>query len=179
MTPLGAHNVERFLAATGDGLSSMWRLELLHPMSVHFPIVLTVVGALFWFLGAAGGRWSRLQAFQPTSVVLLVLAALSAWWAVKTGLWADEIVGRELFDPRPLKDHENGAFTLAWLLTGGVVLDLAQRASRAPSWVRRWGAWVVPVVLLAACGLVGYVAHLGAGLVFQQGAGVVLPGSIN
>jgi hypothetical protein len=109
----------------------------------------------------------------------MVLAALSAWGAVTTGLWADEIVGRELFDPRPLKDHENGAFTLAWLLTGGVVLDLVRRTSGLPSWARRWGDWVAPLALLAACGLVGYEAHLVAGLVFQQGAGVVLPGSTN
>ncbi|MEX2552088.1 MAG: hypothetical protein WD627_03685 [Actinomycetota bacterium] len=160
-------------------MSSMWRLELLHPLSAHFPIVLTFVGTLFWFLGACGGRWPRLQAFWPASAVLLVLAALSAWWAVKTGLWADEVVGRELFDPRPLKDHENGAFTLTWLLTGGVVLDLGRRASAVPSWGRRWGGWVVAVMLLASCGLMGYVAHLGAGLVFQQGAGVMLPPDMN
>jgi hypothetical protein len=36
---------------------------------------------------------------------------------------------------------------------------------------------VTGVLLLAACGLITYVGHLGASLVYQQGAGVIMPGS--
>jgi UPF0716 family protein affecting phage T7 exclusion len=35
----------------------------------------------------------------------------------------------------------------------------------------------VGVGLLAACGLMAWTAHLGASLVYQQGAGVIMPGA--
>ena len=165
------------LAAAGRELSSMWRIELLHPAVVHFPVALTLVGTGFWLLGVAAARWPRLSPFRLSSLVLLCLAAVSAWAAVQTGLWADDVVGRELFDPRPLKDHENNAFIVAWMLTAAALADLLRRWRPVPQWGRKLAPWLVAGLLVAACGVVAYVAHLGAGLVYQQGAGVILPGA--
>jgi uncharacterized membrane protein len=165
------------LAVAGSELSSLWRIELLHPAVVHFPVALTLVGSGFWLLGVAAARWARLSPFRLSSLVLLCLAAVSAWAAVQTGLWADEVVGRELFDPRPLKDHENNAFIVAWLLTAAALADLLRRSRLVPAWGRTLGPWLVAGLLVAACGVLAYVAHLGASLVYQQGAGVIMPGA--
>lgn len=165
------------VGSAASELPSMWRIELLHPVVVHFPIVLTLVGSVFWGLGMASARWRGLGPFRLTSAVLLALAAVSAWSSVQTGLWADDVVGRELFDPRPLQDHENNAFTVAWLLTAAAALDLVRRWQRVPAWVRNLSPWVIGALLIASCIVIAYVAHLGAGLVYQQGAGVMLPGS--
>ena len=160
---------------TADGLASMWRIELLHPAVVHFAVALTLVGSLFWLLGCGSARWPSLAAFRVAGPVTLVLAVLSSWAAVQSGFWADHVVGRELYDPRPLKDHENLGLAMSWLLTAGVALDLARRTPWAARALRRWAAVPVALLLLAACVVLGYTAHLGASLVYQQGAAVQMP----
>ena len=166
------------MAAAGeDGLGSLWRIELLHPAVVHFSVALTFVGSAFWLLGFGERRWQPLKAFQVAGPVTLVLAAISAWAAVQTGFWADAVVGRELYDPRPLKDHERFGLALAWVLSAVVLVDLGRRTRWVASNLRKWLAFAVAIGLLASCGILGYTAHLGAGLVYQQGAGVQMPGN--
>jgi len=160
----------------GKGLSSMWRIELLHPATVHAPIVLTFVGATLWMLGLLGRRWKRLETFALPATVLLVLAAVTAGLAVLTGFWADEVVGRSLYDPRPLKDHENLAETVTWILTAVAAVELARWIPRVKGKGRVVATAAVGAGLLAVCGLMAWTAHLGASLVYQQGAGVVMPG---
>ncbi len=164
-----------FVAATAGELVTMWRIELLHPATIHFPIALTVVGTVFWLAGGLRRRWPRLGAFDIVGSVTLLLAGLGVWVAVQTGLWADGVVGRDLYDPRPLEDHENAGWTLAWLMTGTVAVDLARRRRQIPPKVRQASWLAVAVALLAANGLVIYTAHLGASLVYQQGVGVQAP----
>ena len=158
-------------AAAGSGLSSMWRIELLHPAVVHFPVALTVVGSLFWILG----HYRALATFRVPAAATLILAAAGAWLAVQTGLWADAEVGRELFDPRPLKDHENLGLGFAWLMSGIAVGELLRLPGFLSQRIRNWISLAVGLALVAAVVLVGYTAHLGAGLVYQQGAAVEMP----
>lgn len=161
--------------AGGDGLGTLWRIELLHPAVVHFSVALTVVGTLFWLLGESAGRWTSLRSFRVAGPVTLLLAVGASWAAVQTGFMADAEVGRDLYDPRPLKDHENLGLAFSWLLSVAVGTDLVRRWERVPRGMRRWTGLLVAVGLLAACGLLAYTAHLGAGLVYLQGAGVEMP----
>lgn len=164
-----------FLAASGDGLETMWRLELLHPAVAHFPIVSIVLGAVFWLIGGLSWRWKRLDAFTLCGIVLIVISAVSAWAATQTGFWADERVGRDLYDPRPLKDHENLALTFSWIATALVGGAAVWRYAKLPELWSRLLWWATTAGLLTACGFIAYVAHLGASLVYQQGAGVIAP----
>lgn len=163
--------------AEGEGLETMWRIELLHPATVHAPVVLTFIGAAFWGLGLLGARWRRLRSFALPATVLLVMAAGTAGTAVLTGFWADEVVGRSLYDPRPLKDHENLAETVTWLLVAVAAVELVRWVPRLKGTARVVATAAVGVGLLAACGLMAWTAHLGASLVYQQGAGVIMPGA--
>ena len=156
-------------------MSSLWRIELLHPAVAHFPIALVLLGTAFWLLGGAAGKWPRLDAFAIAGTVAIVIAALTAWAATQTGFWADEVVGRALYDPRPLKDHENLAVLFSWVATGGAVGSVLWRYAPLPKSARRFVWWSTAVALVASCIVIAYVAHLGAGLVYQQGAGVTLP----
>ena len=157
-------------AATGE-LSSMWRIELLHPAVVHFPVALTLVGGLFWIFG----QIRALAYFRIPAGVILILAALGAWAAVQTGLWADAEVGRDLYDPRPLKDHENLGLAFAWLISAIALVELARLLGIFPGRIRFWFSLGLALALAAAVGIVGYTAHSGAGLVYQQGAAVEMP----
>lgn len=163
--------VTRLLGSATGELSSMWRIELLHPAVVHFPVALTVVGGLFWLLG----RFGRLGHFRIPAALILILATLGAWLGVQTGFWADAEVGRDLYDPRPLKDHENLGLAFAWLMSGISLAETLCLAVIRNFRVLRAMNVLLGLALLLAFGLVGYTAHLGAGLVYQQGAGVEMP----
>ncbi|MFO7724696.1 MAG: hypothetical protein R6V45_04020, partial [Oceanipulchritudo sp.] len=131
--------------ATG-ALTSMWRIELLHPAVIHFPIVLTLLGGLFWILGHA----RALETFRVPAVVTLILAAAGAWLAVQTGFWADAEAGRDLYDPRPLKDHENLGFTFALLMSGIAVVELLRLLGIFPGRIAGWTRLGVGLALMAA-----------------------------
>lgn len=158
-----------------DGLHTMWRIELLHPLAVHWPIVATFLATVFWSIGRAGRWWSPLGVFQWPATVLILLAAASAWLAVLTGYWADAVVGRDLFDPRPLKAHENNAELVSWLLVAAAALELFTRIPRMRGRLRMTASAALLALLLSSCGVMAWTAHLGASLVYQQGAGVVMP----
>lgn len=164
-------------SAAADGLGTMWRIELLHPAVVHFSVALTLVGSLFWCIGLWGGKSAACKPFAHTAWWLLLLACLGTWASVQSGFWADEVVGRGLYDPRPLKDHERFGLALAWVLTAAVVVDGLPRFVPPFQRYHPYLKALVAVGLIAACGLVAWTAHLGAGLVYQQGAAVELPGS--
>jgi len=146
------------------------RTEVWHPLTVHFPIVLLSIASvcswLYFFKGTTGVantlRWSS------------ILGTFAVWLAVYTGDLADGIVGRQLCDPTVLKDHENLGVAAAWVYTGLSLLVLIQN-------VLRHRSFRVVKVLMASAGLAGliiliYQGHLGASLVYDQAAGVNVPG---
>ena len=177
MTPVaaGVPLSGRVLAASGEGLVSVWRIELLHPLVAHFPIVLILLGTAFWLVGGSRRLWPRLEVFALPAIVTVIVAALSGWAATQTGFWADEVVGRELYDPRPLKEHENCAVIFAWVASGCAAGALIWWLAPLSKGYRRAVWWATTVALVSASGIIVYVSHLGAGLVYQQGAGVMMP----
>jgi uncharacterized membrane protein len=154
----------------------MWRTELWHPLVVHFPIALLLVGTGIRLLGALYERGSRLEVFVPAGRLLIGLGTVGAWIAVYTGTLADAEVVRSLCDPTVVEAHEYWAYWVAGLFTAGGIVDAVVWSGRVSLPARR-----VLLVLLAGCLLAGsagvtYVGHLGARLVYQQGAAVHHPG---
>lgn len=155
----------------------MWRAELWHPLVVHFPIALLLVGTGLRLLGMGHQRYASLHVAQSAGRLLLVLGTVGTWVAVYTGTIADAAVARTLCDPTVVEQHEQWAYAVAWLFTAGVVIDgLTAYALSLPSLGRRSLQALLIVVLLAGSGALGYVGHLGATLVYQQGAAVYDPG---
>ncbi|MDZ7725653.1 MAG: DUF2231 domain-containing protein [candidate division KSB1 bacterium] len=145
------------------------RTEVWHPMTVHFPIVLLIVATLFKGIAVT----FRKQTFAISGSVLLYLGVIGAWLAVYTGTLADAVVSRDICDPTVLSTHENNAWLATWLFTGAMGVDLLY------SLVRRFRTRAVQalllVVLVIGSGVLAYVGHLGAQLVYQQAAGVYVP----
>jgi|AntRauTorckE6833_2_1112554.scaffolds.fasta_scaffold00752_7 uncharacterized membrane protein len=159
-----------------DSLPGMWRTELWHPLSVHFPIALLIFATLFLIAArAAPFRWK--EQFSTTGLFILIPGALLIWWVVYSGTLADNIVGRYVCNPLVLEDHERFAYITAFLFSGAALLEITIRIKSLlrHEKFRRYLSIVSLVVLLAGSASMGYVGHLGAKLVYQQAAGVHQP----
>ena len=157
-------------------LPSIWRTELWHPMVVHFPIVL-LLGAAVLRIGAQFFTDEKRAFFKNSSRLSLYVGVVTAWVAIYTGSLADSIVVRELCDPTVLEDHENASFTLGYIFSIAALLDIVDFISwdKLSFLKHRFREWVIIGLLAAGSIYLGYTAHLGASLVYQQGAGVYEP----
>lgn len=157
----------------------MWRTELWHPLVVHFPIALLLVGTGMRMIAMLHRRYAVLRFLVPAGRTLLGLGTLGAWVAVYTGTLADAEVARTLCDPTIAETHEQWAYRTAWLFTGGLGIDVLLWRGWTPNLGRlgRFGVRLVLVgLLLSGSAGLGYVGHLGAQLVYQQAAAVYHPG---
>ena len=128
---------------------SQYEIPYYHPLAVHFPLVLLLLGAaasaLYAALGTATWRWAAL--------ILIALGAGTAIWAEETGETLEETV-----DGEPV-----AAVVL-------VLVSLSVWARRQPDRFlpREPIAGRVAVLVLAglAAGLVAWTAHLGGIMVW-------------
>jgi len=153
----------------------IWRVELLHPLVVHFPIALLLVGTAAWLAGHFPHDDSRWAFLLPAARLAIALGTVSAWIAIYTGSLADAEVVRSLCDPTVVESHEQLAYLVAWLFSGALLLDLATLlVDKLRHWRRPISA-LIAITLLTASTTLAYVGHLGATLVYQQAAGVYHP----
>lgn len=146
------------------------RTEVWHPLSVHFPIALLLIATLF----KCASLFLKTKTWENAGSFLLYLGAIGAWVSIFTGDMADGIVSRELCDPTVLKDHENAAWTLVWLFSTASLIDLI-RITNIISLKPKLIKVVAILLMLVGSGFLMYTGHLGANLVYQQGAGVYHP----
>lgn len=158
-----------------ETLPSLWRVELWHPMVVHVPIVLLLCGTIAWIVGHLVGEEGRWSFLIPAGRLALVAGTVGAWVAIYTGSLADAEVVRNLCDPTVVERHEEWAYWIGYLFTSSIIIDLSVAYSTFPGGWRQVVTTVVAATLLTGSFLVGYVGHLGARLVYQQGAGVHQP----
>lgn len=158
-------------------LPEIWRTELWHPMVVHFPIVLLLGAAVLRIISLFFEEEKQRFLINAGRLSLYVGVA-TAWMAVYTGTLADAIVVRELCDPTVLESHENSAYTLGYIFTSAAVLDIISIliSRKYPGLIKKtFSEGIIIVLLIAGTASLGYTAHLGASLVYQQGAGVYQP----
>ncbi|MGH7681054.1 MAG: DUF2231 domain-containing protein [Candidatus Eiseniibacteriota bacterium] len=134
----------------------------IHPAIVHFPIALTVVGALgalaYLFLRREWLRW-----FAP---ILLSLALMGAVAAYFTGQAAEDRA-EDLGVPKAaIEQHEETGLWAIGFVGLACFLSWATHAKGR-------GQWIAALVAIAAAGLVLWNGHLGGRLVFVHGAGRV------
>lgn len=156
-------------------MPDIWRTELWHPMIVHFPIVLLLGATLLRILSHLISGENR-SFLKKTSRLSLWLGVVTAWLAIYTGTLADSIVVRNLCDPTVLEDHENAAYTIGAIFTVAVVVDLiAESLLNQNAFIKKITEWGLILLLVTGSGYIGYASHLGATLVYQQGAAVYIP----
>lgn len=153
-----------------------YEIPYLHPLAVHFPLVLLLLAA-----GAVGGYAVRgTAAWRHAVLALLLLGAPAAYWAAQTGETLEEAVEGEPAVERFVAYHETAA---EWTLWAGV-LALVTTAGGSLWWHRRAHARIgaapggrppkepvglrllLALPVLVAAALVAYTAHLGGLMVW-------------
>lgn len=151
-------------------IPDFWRTEVLHPLFVHFPIALLIMATAF----KIAALWDKSKFLDLPGSILLVIGTIGGWLAIYTGDLADGIVSRNICDPTVLKAHENNGYTMIWLFTAALLIDLLYYFNISKFKIC-WTKGVIILLMLTGSGFLGYVGHLGAQLVYQQAAGVYIP----
>ena len=145
----------------------MLRDELFHPAVVHFPIAFLALSgllALFWLFFRRG---------QISLLLILFLGVVGGWLGILTGGWSEDVVNRVICDPTVTQDHEKWAEWAVWSASAALPLVIFA-ALRKKSITVSFRA-LCTLLLVFATGAVLYAGHLGARLVYQQGAAVYKP----
>ena len=149
----------------------MISLEHIHPMLVHFPIVLLLLAVLIDFLVMAGKGDLAATGCLPTSgFYALLLAALAAIAAASFGDIALDKAIELGFDKVALEEHEELGFTTLWLMLGLASWQLLARWRH----MRLGGVtgWLFFALALVASGILLAAAYHGGGLVYDLGVNV-------
>lgn len=138
---------------------------MIHPITVHFPIVL----AFLWPLVDLAGFLFKRPEISRVGLVLLVLTGISSLVSVVSGQAAFDAAVAAKIDPALLNTHADNANLVPWAMlilvvvrTAGV-LKLGKRAH------------LFAIVLgVAAWWLFYVVGGSGGALVFEHGVGVAV-----
>jgi uncharacterized membrane protein len=143
----------------------------IHPMLVHFPIVLFLLGAALELLVLnRGGDLAARQCLAQSALALIVLAALAAAVTAFFGDIAfDHAVGLG-FPKAPLERHADSGYTTMWFIIVYAALYLLAWWRRFPLAGGRGWLWFI--VSLAGIALVLVTAYFGGDLVYRIGVNV-------
>lgn len=147
----------------------------LHPLIIHFPIVLLLVAPLFILIGAAL-KPERGRPYLYAALILMVLGTVAVWVAMQTGEAAADLIERNARIKATLERHEDLAETTRAVFTAATILFAA--AVFGPRLLKRETtvafARIVPVVFVAAYAVASLIlvnaAHQGGTLVHELGS---------
>ena len=150
--------------------------EIMHPLMVHFPIVLLIALAMTDHVALFAGRNLGGQSCLPNiSALLAVLAGATAMFVYVNGSVAYDIALANGTSPVVLDMHRDlgtvlTVLALIWAVLRGWILVRQRTVSRM------WNILVASTSLGLAI-LVVVVALYGTGLVYAHGVNVVVPGT--
>jgi uncharacterized membrane protein len=147
------------------------RPEIWHALSVHFPIALLPVATISACVSIVVGERSR-RAWRIAAALLLFAGCLTAWIAIYTGDIADGVVARKICDPTILKYHQIAGQNMTWLFTAAAGFFAVSFIDRFKIQMRKAAFYAAFLLMLTGTGFLVYTGHLGASLVYEQGAGV-------
>lgn len=146
-------------------------LAHVHPMLVHFPIVLFMIGSSVELLALLRGRdLTSRQCLPSVALWAFVLAALAAIVTAMFGDAAREHATTLGFPSGPLEQHENLGWTTMWFFLVYAGLYLLAWWRRLPLAGGR--GWIWFLVSVAGVALVIVTAYFGGDLVYRIGVNV-------
>lgn len=151
------------------------RTELWHPLFVHFPIALLIFATLVGLAYVICKNFGFAGNLRFTMSLLLWCGIVFFWIAFYTGNLAYSVEVRRICDPTVLKDHLKWAYISGTIFSLAAFLDIIQKIWRKK--INRVLAVITVSLMLIGSASLGYDGHLGASLVYEQGAGVNKPAS--
>ncbi len=150
------------------------RVELIHPMLVHFPLALLLTGIGLKVISFFFKHTHFYSFLQIASWMNLGLGVCFAWMAILAGGLAEDVVRKNLCQANFLDDHILFAYTAAYLFTFALLLDLGR------AWMKRRFSHVflkVTLIInfflfLGATSMLLLTGFFGGSLVYDQGAAV-------
>lgn len=143
----------------------MLDLTHLHPMIVHFPIALSLVG----FLSDAIGLILKKDFYNKAGFYLLILGTLGVIAAYLSGNYAGDGVTEVGALKQALETHENTATLTLWLISGAAFIRIALVLFKKYVGIYRWIAFLILFLGIASIARTGYY---GGELVYKHAAGV-------
>ncbi len=142
-------------------------LTYIHPMVVHFPIALLMIG----FLSELAGAILKKEFFTTAAFYLIILGALGVVAAYFSGDFAGDGITETGTLKQALEMHESSALLTVWLVVATAVVRIALVVLK-----RFRGAlqWVAIVLFLVSTLSIARTGHYGGQLVFKHAAGVRL-----
>lgn len=158
-------------------LLAQYEIPFLHPLAVHFPLVLLLLGMAAAWMYLLLGR----AVWRQAGLVLFLLGTLSAWGAGETGHALAQAVEGDPMVEEVVGRHESGADWTLWTSAlaafafGFVSVARLRRSAppaegeEAPPPSKReplWGRLLVVFPAVVAALFVAWTAHLGGLMVW-------------
>ncbi len=137
----------------------------LHPMIVHFPIALILVGFLF----ELASLFIKKELFSTVAFYLLILGTLGIAAAYLSGDLAGEGISETGALKTALETHEHAAGLALWIIISASVIRIAYILLKDKIKFLRWVSFVLFAVGVFAVARTGYY---GGQLVYKHAAGV-------
>ncbi|MBK9215550.1 MAG: hypothetical protein IPM59_08105 [Chloracidobacterium sp.] len=154
--------VETPAAATPISRSSHSEFPTLHPLIVHFPIMLIILAAVLQLIS--------LGVFRSEMAWLVICfafaGAVTAWLSSNT--FHPHTAGLNENAQRLLLEHEQFASLTFWFTVAGLAVKTLSNFVLKRSW---WSEAVATLLLAAAAAAVAMAGHHGAELVHKEGVG--------
>lgn len=153
------------------------RLELIHPMLVHFPIALLSVGVLVRAASLWTAKRPNFSFLLPASWMILFLGVIAAWATIIAGELAEGIVKPMLQNDIVLEEHSEHAYITAIGFTIGLLIDwtrgfLRTKLQREGWIVKRGLAAIIWFIYLFSLTYLIITGFYGGTLVYEEGAAV-------
>ncbi|MEJ2613830.1 MAG: hypothetical protein P8Z35_02640 [Ignavibacteriaceae bacterium] len=139
----------------------------LHPMIVHFPIALLIVG----FLSDLIGAFFKKEFFSKAGFYLLILGTAGVIAAYLSGNIAGDGVSEAGALKQALENHEEAAELSLWLMVIASVVRIGIVIFKKYTGMFKWAALVLFFAGILSIARTGYY---GGELVFKHAAGVQL-----
>lgn len=156
-------------------IPAIWRTELWHPLSVHYPIAFLILSTIVGVFCLLVKKYSFVVHLKFMMSLLLWSGTILLWLTFYTGKLSYSIEVRRICDPFVLKNHLYWANMTSFVFSGAAITDFLCKI-----WLQKIKKWLMPVtiiLMIAGSVFLAYTGHLGASLVYEQGAGVHQPSS--
>lgn len=143
----------------------MFDMNHLHPMIVHFPIALLLVGFLFEIMSL----FIKKEFFGTASFYLLILGTLGVIGAYISGDMAGDGISETGMLKTALETHEEAALIALWTATAAAIFRIAFVILNRKVQILKWVSFILFLCGAIAVGRTGYY---GGQLVYKYAAGV-------